>query len=320
MEAKALATAADSARFASRCTLHGLPVSLGDLCDIADWSAAGSKSVREAVTRDVQHRSSTSPAAPGKLHMALSRLRRLGHQSARLGAVESLGPGNPLPGSKCRAALAAVAGGWRCRIGSDTGVWRRHPLAWFFNGLGRLKVTFGRIGLSGTDAAQLGCPDRSGRQRCDRDRARCQSRAAAPDPRSDDAWLSRPVISASHPAGSIEGMRGGGCPDRALPDPRRMARRQRAWQMKPAGLSRAWGATSRPCPSALILTVALAGQKSRSYRFGGLRRLPDGIEGHAQGDRTGAAGRAPRPPRTFAAPTPRKCAPWRTGGAPSPSG
>jgi aspartyl-tRNA(Asn)/glutamyl-tRNA(Gln) amidotransferase subunit A len=99
------------------------------------------------------------------------------------------------------AARLAPAG-----IGSDTGGSVRIPSA--FNGLVGLKVTFGRIGLSGTMLLSWTLDSIGPMARCVEDCALMLKALAAPDPR-DPTTLGQPLedfTMATRP-GSIEGMR-----------------------------------------------------------------------------------------------------------------
>jgi aspartyl-tRNA(Asn)/glutamyl-tRNA(Gln) amidotransferase subunit A len=99
------------------------------------------------------------------------------------------------------AARLAPAG-----IGSDTGGSVRIPSA--FNGLVGLKVTFGRIGLSGTMLLSWTLDSIGPMARCVEDCALMLAALAAPDPR-DPTTLDQPLedFSLAVRPGSIEGMR-----------------------------------------------------------------------------------------------------------------
>lgn len=156
-EARRLADAADHARRAGLPLgpLHGLPIGLKDLCDIAGRTGTiGSKmwSARRAeVTCATVERLLAAGMIPlGKLHMVEFAFGAWG-TNPLMGT-----PWNPwdtkrhrTPGGSSSGTGVAVAAGLApVGIGSDTGGSVRIPAA--FNGLVGLKVTHGRISLHGT--------------------------------------------------------------------------------------------------------------------------------------------------------------------------
>src|SRR4051794_10694544 len=156
-EARTLADAADTARGAGfpLGPLHGLPVVYKDLCDIAGRIGTGGSKMFEhrkaTETSNTVERLTAAGMVPlGKLHMVEFAFGGWG-TNPLMGA-----PWNPwdldvqrVPGGSSSGAGVAVAARLTpAGIGSDTGGSVRIPSA--FNGLIGLKVTFGRIGLSGT--------------------------------------------------------------------------------------------------------------------------------------------------------------------------
>ena len=156
-DARALADAADRARKARLPLgpLHGLPIGLKDLCDIAGrvgtvgsrmWQAR----VAETTCATVERLLAAGMIPLGKTHMVEFAF-------GGWGANQLMGaPWNPwdlkrqrVPGGSSSGTAVAVAAGLApIGIGSDTGGSVRIPSA--FNGLVGLKVTFGRISLHGT--------------------------------------------------------------------------------------------------------------------------------------------------------------------------
>src|SRR5258707_7937257 len=117
-------------------------------------------------------------------------------------------------------------------IGSDTGGSVRIPAA--FNGLVGLKVTFGRIGLSGTMLLSWTLDSIGPMARCVEDCALMLNALAAPDPR-DPTTLGQPLEDftlATRP-GSIEGMRV------AMPDTKELP------NFMHADVTKAWQAAGR---------------------------------------------------------------------------
>jgi aspartyl-tRNA(Asn)/glutamyl-tRNA(Gln) amidotransferase subunit A len=114
-------------------------------------------------------------------------------------------------GSSSGTGVAVAARLTPAGIGSDTGGSVRIPSA--FNGLVGLKVTFGRIGLSGTMLLSWTLDTIGPLARCVEDCALLLNALAAPDPR-DATTLGQPLEDFTQAAkgGSIEGMR------LALPD------------------------------------------------------------------------------------------------------
>jgi len=156
-EARALADAADAARKARLPLgpLHGLPIGLKDLCDIAGRiGTVGSKMwaarVAESTSATVERLLAAGMIPLGKLHMVEFAFGAWG-TNPLMGT-----PWNPwdlarqrVPGGSSSGTGVAVAAGLApAGIGSDTGGSVRIPSA--FNGLVGLKTTFGRISLHGT--------------------------------------------------------------------------------------------------------------------------------------------------------------------------
>jgi aspartyl-tRNA(Asn)/glutamyl-tRNA(Gln) amidotransferase subunit A len=156
-DARALADAADAARKARLPLgpLHGLPIGLKDLCDIAGrigtvgskmWAARVAESTSATVTRLL----AAGMIPLGKLHMVEFAFGAWG-TNPLMGT-----PWNPwdlkrarVPGGSSSGTGVAVAAGLApAGIGSDTGGSVRIPAA--FNGIAGLKTTFGRISLHGT--------------------------------------------------------------------------------------------------------------------------------------------------------------------------
>jgi len=156
-EARALADAADRAR-AARLPLpplHGLPIALKDLCDIAGrvgtiGSQMWAKRVATETSATVERLLAAGMIPLGKLHMVEFAFGAWG-TNARMGT-----PWNPwdlkrprVPGGSSSGTGVAVAAGLApAGIGSDTGGSVRIPAA--FNGVTGLKTTFGAISLRGT--------------------------------------------------------------------------------------------------------------------------------------------------------------------------
>jgi aspartyl-tRNA(Asn)/glutamyl-tRNA(Gln) amidotransferase subunit A len=156
-EARALADAADKAR-AARLPLgplHGLPIAIKDLCDIAGRvGTAGSRlwaqRVADTTSATVERLLAAGMIPLGKTHMVEFALGGWG-TNGMMGT-----PWNPwdmqrhrVPGGSSSGTAVAVAAGLApVGIGSDTGGSVRIPAA--FNGLVGLKVSFGRISLHGT--------------------------------------------------------------------------------------------------------------------------------------------------------------------------
>jgi aspartyl-tRNA(Asn)/glutamyl-tRNA(Gln) amidotransferase subunit A len=214
-EAKALAQAADTARASGfpLGPLHGLPVAYKDLCDIAGKVGTGGSKMFETrvateTSNTVERLTAAGMVPLGKLHMVEFAFGGWG-TNPLMGA-----PWNPwdlqthrVPGGSSSGTGVAVAARLApAGIGSDTGGSVRIPSA--LNGLVGLKVTFGRIGLSGTMLLSWTLDSIGPMARCVEDCALMLNALAAPDPR-DPTTLGQPLEDftlATRP-GSIEGMR-----------------------------------------------------------------------------------------------------------------
>ena len=214
-EAKAIADAADTARASGfpLGPLHGLPVAYKDLCDIAGKIGTGGskmfeKRVATETSNTVERLTAAGMVPLGKLHMVEFAFGGWG-TNPLMGA-----PWNPwdlathrVPGGSSSGTGVAVAARLApAGIGSDTGGSVRIPSA--FNGLVGLKVTFGRIGLSGTMLLSWTLDSIGPMARSVEDCALMLNALAAPDPR-DPTTLDQPLedFAAAAKPGSIEGMR-----------------------------------------------------------------------------------------------------------------
>ncbi len=156
-EARTLADAADRAR-AARLPLgplHGLPIALKDLCDIA--GRVGTVGSRMWANRIADTTSATVERLLGAGMIPLGKTHMVEFAFGAWGTNHNMGtPWNPwdlerhrVPGGSSSGTAVAVAAGLApIGIGSDTGGSVRIPSA--FNGLVGLKVSFGRISLHGT--------------------------------------------------------------------------------------------------------------------------------------------------------------------------
>jgi aspartyl-tRNA(Asn)/glutamyl-tRNA(Gln) amidotransferase subunit A len=214
-EAKALAQAADTARASGfpLAPLHGLPVAYKDLCDIAGKVGTGGskmfeKRVATETSNTVERLTAAGMVPLGKLHMVEFAFGGWG-TNPLMGA-----PWNPwdlkthrVPGGSSSGTGVAVAARLApAGIGSDTGGSVRIPSA--FNGLVGLKVTFGRIGLSGTMLLSWTLDTIGLLARSVEDCALLLNALAAPDPR-DPTTLDQPLedFTFATRGGSIAGLR-----------------------------------------------------------------------------------------------------------------
>ncbi len=240
-EARALADAADKARASGfpLGPLHGLPVVYKDLCDIAGRIGTGGskmfeKRVASETSNTVERLTAAGMVPLGKLHMVEFAFGGWG-TNPLMGA-----PWNPwdlathrVPGGSSSGTGVAVAARLApAGIGSDTGGSVRIPAA--FNGLVGLKVTFGRIGLSGTMLLSWTLDSIGPMARCVEDCASMLNALAAPDPR-DPTTLGQPLedFTLATQPGSIEGMRV------AIPDTKQLP------AFMHADVTKAWQAAGR---------------------------------------------------------------------------
>ena len=240
-EARALADAADKARASGfpLGPLHGLPVVYKDLCDIAGRIGTGGskmfeKRVASETSNTVERLTAAGMVPLGKMHMVEFAFGGWG-TNPLMGA-----PWNPwdlathrVPGGSSSGTGVAVAARLApAGIGSDTGGSVRIPAA--FNGLVGLKVTFGRIGLSGTMLLSWTLDSIGPMTRCVEDCASMLNALAAPDPR-DPTTLGQPLedFTLATQPGSIEGMRV------AIPDTKQLP------AFMPADVTKPWQAAGR---------------------------------------------------------------------------
>ncbi len=240
-ESRAVADGADAARASGfpLPPLHGLPIAYKDLCDIAGRVGTGGSKMFEgriaSTTSNTVERLTAAGMVPlGKLHMVEFAFGGWG-TNPLMGA-----PWNPwdlethrVPGGSSSGTGVAVAARLTpAGIGSDTGGSVRIPSA--FNGLVGLKVTFGRIGLSGTMLLSWTLDSIGPMARSVEDCALLLNTLAAPDPR-DPTTLGQPLedfTDAVRP-GSIEGMR------IAIPDTVQLP------NFMDDGVTKAWQAAAR---------------------------------------------------------------------------
>mgnify|MGYP000553015308 CR=1 FL=1 len=240
-QARALADAADTARASGfpLGPLHGLPVAYKDLCDIAgNVGTGGSKMFERRVateTSNTVERLTAAGMVPlGKLHMVEFAFGGWG-TNPLMGAPWNpwdLGTHHVPGGSSSGTGVAVAARLTPAGIGSDTGGSVRIPSA--FNGLVGFKVTFGRIGLSGTMLLSWSFDSIGPMARSVEDCALLLNALAAPDSR-DPTTLDQPLedfTEAVRP-GSIEGLR------IAMPDTRQLP------NFMHADVTKAWQAAGR---------------------------------------------------------------------------
>ncbi|HKU97936.1 MAG TPA: amidase [Vineibacter sp.] len=221
-EARALADAADQVRATGLPVgpLHGLPIALKDLCDVAGRiGTGGSKAWEKRVATETSATAERLLAAGmiplGKLHMVEWAYGGWG-TNPLMGAPWNpwdlkthRAPGGSSSGTGVAVAARLVPAG----IGSDTGGSVRIPSA--FNGLVGLKVTFGRISLHGTLLLSWTLDSIGPMARSVEDCALLLNALAGPDPR-DPVTLTQPLedfTAAVRGASDVRGMR------IALPDP-----------------------------------------------------------------------------------------------------
>ncbi|MBM3621503.1 MAG: amidase [Alphaproteobacteria bacterium] len=215
-EARAFADAADLARGAGLPLpdLHGLPIAIKDLCDIAGRvGTGGSKMLEKRVATETAatvERLLTAGMVPlGKTHMVEFAFGGWG-TNPLMGA-----PWNPwdlkthrTPGGSSSGTGVAVAARLApAGIGSDTGGSVRIPCA--FNGLVGLKVTFGRISLHGTMLLSWTLDSIGPMARSVEDCALLTQALVGPDPR-DPTTLGQPLddfVAAGNSMAGIKGMR-----------------------------------------------------------------------------------------------------------------
>ena len=225
-EARVLADAADAARRSGLPLgpLHGLPIAVKDLCDIAGRvGTVGSKMwdarIGEATSATVERLMGAGMIPLGKTHMVEFAFGGWGTNSL-MGT-----PWNPwdmarhrVPGGSSSGTGVAVAAGLApIGIGSDTGGSVRIPAA--FNGLVGLKATFGRISLHGTGLLSWTLDSIGPLGRSVDDCAELLRVLAGSDSR-DPTTLGQPVLDLSHrlSAERLDGVRIG-LPDAdQLPD------------------------------------------------------------------------------------------------------
>lgn len=199
-EARALADAADRARSAGLPIgpLHGLPIGIKDLCDIA--GRIGTLGSKMWATRRADSTSATVERLLGAGMIPLGKLHMVEFAFGGWGTNPLMGaPWNPwdmkrhrVPGGSSSGTAVAVAAGLApAGIGSDTGGSVRIPSA--FCGLVGLKVTHGRISLHGTGLLSWTLDSIGPLCRSVEDCAELYRVLAGPDPR-DAMTLAQPPV------------------------------------------------------------------------------------------------------------------------------
>lgn len=202
-EARQLGDAADIARASSLPLgpLHGLPIGLKDLFDIA--GRVGTIGSQMWADRRAKTTSTTVERLLGAGMIPLGKLHMVEFAFGAWGVNPLMGtPWNPWDltrhrapgGSSSGTAVAIAAGLAPAGIGSDTGGSVRVPAA--FNGLVGLKVTHGRISLYGTGMLSWTLDTVGPLARSVEDCWQLLRILAAPDPR-DPATLSQPPLDAA---------------------------------------------------------------------------------------------------------------------------
>lgn len=199
-EARTLADAADRARAAGLPLppLHGLPICIKDLCDIAGRvGTIGSRMWAErradATSATVERLLAAGMIPLGKTHMVEFAFGAWG-TNPLMGAPRNPWDGavHRVPGGSSSGTAVAVAAGLApAGIGSDTGGSVRIPSA--FNGLVGLKVTYGRISLHGTGLLSWTLDTIGPLARSVEDCAELLRALAGPDAR-DAATLAQPAL------------------------------------------------------------------------------------------------------------------------------
>jgi len=199
-ESRQLADAADRARSAGMPVgpLHGLPVGLKDLCDIA--GRVGTIGSRMWAARRAEATSATAERLLAAGMIPLGKLHMVEFAFGGWGTNQLMGtPWNPwdmarhrVPGGSSSGTAVAVAAGLApAGIGSDTGGSVRIPSG--FCGLVGLKVTYGRISLHGTGLLSWTLDSIGPLCRSVEDCAQMLGVLAGPDPR-DPATLALPPL------------------------------------------------------------------------------------------------------------------------------
>ena len=225
-EARALAGAADEQRAAGLAVgrLHGLPIAVKDLCDIAGRiGTAGSKAW-------AKRQGSTTATAVARLMQAgmipLGKTHMVEFAFGTWGSNPTMGaPWNPWDlknqrspgGSSSGTGVAVAAGLAPAGIGSDTGGSVRIPAA--VNGIVGLKTTAGRISLQGCIYLSYTLDTLGPMTRSVEDAALLFEAMAGPDPH-DPTTLHQPPL--GDVCGALErpvkGMRLAVIDERQLPD------------------------------------------------------------------------------------------------------
>ncbi|MPZ36398.1 MAG: hypothetical protein GEV13_36540 [Rhodospirillales bacterium] len=310
-----------------RCTACRLPtricVTSPEKSALAARRCCGSKMFETRVateTSNTVERLTTAGMIPlGKTHMVEFAFGAWG-TNPLMGA-----PWNPwdlkthrAPGGSSSGTGVAVAARLApVGVGSDTGGSVRIPSA--FNGLVGLKVTFGRIGLSGTILLSWTLDSIGPMARCVEDCAMMLNALAAPDAREPTTFVQplEDFTLATRP-GSIEGMR------IAMPDTRQLP------NFMHADVIKAWQGAARTFESlgpaveavrlpGLVLRL-VANCRARSSPPKPTRYIATTLRMRARRSaRAYARGR--RWPRGCCpVPMPRKSAPWQGAGKSSPNG
>lgn len=218
-----------------RGPLHGVPVAVKDLFDVAGLPTAAGSKVRAGVVAAEDATVVARLRAAGAVIVGKTRMSEFayspGSNNAHYGPTANPYDQTRDTGGSSSGSAAAVATGMACAaLGTDTGCSIRIPAA--FCGLVGLKPTWGRVSLAGGVTLSWSLDHAGPLARCVADAAALLGVLAGPDPRDGRTLRGAPPFAAGDLAAGVAGLRVGLLRDdgtgRALAGPEQLGAAQRA--------------------------------------------------------------------------------------------
>ncbi len=195
-----------------RGPLHGVPVAVKDLFDVAGLPTAAGSKIRAGELAVVDATVVARLRAAGAVILGKTRMSEFayspGSNNAHYGPTANpYDPTRDTGGSSSGSAAAVAAGMAFAALGTDTGCSIRIPAA--FCGLVGLKPTWGRVSLAGAVTLSWSLDHAGPLARCVADAAAMLAILAGPDPRDGRTQRPAPLFAAGDLAAGVAGLRVG---------------------------------------------------------------------------------------------------------------